>query len=168
MSSLGGSSRCAFQIGVIEALAELGVTPSLAIEHLRRRVERRHRRRPFRVADPLLLAVVHAHAAHKNMRDICTSTIRRGASATCTSATSTDSSGPIAFAEPDALPLFVSVTRFGDGANVIFNARDVDDPLQLLLATNYLPPFYTHRPVIDGVVGPATALGGRCTVPKKG
>jgi len=27
----GGSSRCAFQIGVIEALAELGVHPSLAI-----------------------------------------------------------------------------------------------------------------------------------------
>ena len=27
----GGSSRCAFQIGVIEALAELGVKPSLAI-----------------------------------------------------------------------------------------------------------------------------------------
>ncbi|MGH9418781.1 MAG: patatin-like phospholipase family protein, partial [Thermoanaerobaculia bacterium] len=27
----GGSSRCAFQIGVIEALAELGVRPSLAI-----------------------------------------------------------------------------------------------------------------------------------------
>ena len=27
----GGSSRCAFQIGVIEALAELGVRPALAI-----------------------------------------------------------------------------------------------------------------------------------------
>ena len=54
------------------------------------------------------------------------------------------------FKQPDALPLFVSVTRFRDGANVIFDARDVDDPLQLLLATNYLPPFYTHRPVIDG------------------
>jgi predicted acylesterase/phospholipase RssA len=54
------------------------------------------------------------------------------------------------FRRPDALPLFVSVTRFRDGANVIFDARDVDDPLQLLLATNYLPPFYTHRPMIDG------------------
>ena len=55
------------------------------------------------------------------------------------------------FRQPDALPLFVSVSRFRYGANVTSDARDVDDPLQLLLATNYLPPFYTHRPVIDGV-----------------
>jgi predicted acylesterase/phospholipase RssA len=54
------------------------------------------------------------------------------------------------FKQPDALPLLVSVTRFRDGANVIFDARDVDDPLQLLLATNYFPPFYTHRPRIAG------------------
>jgi predicted patatin/cPLA2 family phospholipase len=33
---------------------------------------------------------------------------------------------------------------------VLFDARTVDDPFLLLLASNYLPPFYTHAPRIAG------------------
>ena len=145
----GGSSRCAFQIGVIEALAELGVRPALAIgvsagawnaAIVAARVESRIRyywrsfmRMPH--IDLRNLLVDHSPWRFRHMH-------KRNFDRFI---------GARRFHEPDALPLFVSVTRFGDGANVIFDARDVDDPLQLLLATNYLPPFYTHRPVIDGV-----------------
>ena len=144
----GGSSRCAFQIGVIEALAELGVRPALAIgvsagawnaALVAARLESRIRfywrsfmRMPH--IDLRNLLVDHSpwrfRQLHKRNFDRFIGASR--------------------FHESDALPLFVSVTRSRDGANVIFDARDVDDPLQLLLATNYLPPFYTHRPRIGG------------------
>ena len=52
--------------------------------------------------------------------------------------------------DDDALPMFVSVTRLRDRAPVLFNVRDVKDPLQLLLASNFLPPFYVKAPIIDG------------------
>lgn len=145
----GGSSRCAFQIGAIEALAELGVKPSLAIgvsagawnaaivaarsESRIRYYWRSFMRMPH--IDLRNLLVDHSPWRFRHMH-------KRNFDRFI---------GSDRFRQPDALPLFVSVTRFGDGANVIFNVRDVDDPLQLLLATNYLPPFYTHRPLIDGV-----------------
>lgn len=144
----GGSSRCAFQIGVIEALAELGLRPALAVgvsagawnaalvaarcESRIRYYWRSFMRMPH--IDLRNLLVDHSPFRFRKMHE---RTFERFI-------------GRDRFKQPDALPLFVSVTRFGDGANVIFDARDVDDPLQLLLATNYLPPFYTHRPVIDG------------------
>lgn len=144
----GGSSRCAFQIGVIEALAELGVRPSLAIgvsagawnaAIVAARIESRIRyywRSFMRMprVDLRNLLVDHSPWRFRQMhkrtfeRFIGNERLRRA----------------------DALPLFISVTRLRDSANVIFNARDVDDPLELLLATNYLPPFYTHRPRISG------------------
>ncbi len=145
----GGSSRCAFQIGAIEALAELGVKPSLAIgvsagawnaaivaarsESRIRYYWRSFMRMPH--IDLRNLLVDHSPWRFRHMH-------KRNFDRFI---------GSDRFRQPDALPLFVSVTRFRDGANVIFNVRDVDDPLQLLLATNYLPPFYTHRPLIDGV-----------------
>jgi predicted acylesterase/phospholipase RssA len=144
----GGSSRCAFQIGVIEALAELGVRPALAVgvsagawnaalvaarcESRIRYYWRSFMRMPH--IDLRNLLVDHSPFRFRNLHE---RTFERFI-------------GRDRFKQPDALPLFVSVTRFRDGANVIFDARDVDDPLQLLLATNYLPPFYTHRPVING------------------
>lgn len=144
----GGSSRCAFQIGVIEALAELGVRPALAVgvsagawnaalvaAHCESRIRyywRSFMRMPH--IDLRNLLVDHSPFRFRKLHE---RTFERFI-------------GRDRFKQPDALPLFVSVTRFRDGANVIFDARDVDDPLQLLLATNYLPPFYTHRPVIDG------------------
>jgi predicted acylesterase/phospholipase RssA len=145
----GGSSRCAFQIGVIEGLAKLGVRPALTIgvsagawnaAIVAARVESRIRyywrsfmRMPH--IDLRNLLVDHSPWRFRHMH-------KRNFDRFI---------GAGRFLEPDALPLFVSVTRFRDGVNVIFDAREVDDPLQLLLATNYLPPFYTHRPLIDGV-----------------
>ena len=144
----GGSSRCAFQIGAIEALAELGVRPALAVgvsagawnaalvaarcESRIRYYWRSFMRMPH--IDLRNLLVDHSPFRFRKMHE---RTFERFI-------------GRDRFRLPDALPLFVSVTRFRDGANVIFDARNVDDPLQLLLATNYLPPFYTHRPVING------------------
>ena len=51
---------------------------------------------------------------------------------------------------PEALPLFVSVTRLRDRRGVIFDASETEDVLELLLATNFLPPFYTRAPRIAG------------------
>jgi predicted acylesterase/phospholipase RssA len=144
----GGSSRCAFQIGVIEALAELGVKPGLAIgvsagawnaAAVAAGAERRLRfywrsfmrmphfdlRNLLRDHSPWRYRMVHARNFDRY--------VGRGR-----------------FREPDALPLFVSVTRLRDGVNAIFDAREVEDPLELLLATNFLIPFYTHPPRIAG------------------
>lgn len=144
----GGSSRCAFQIGVVEALAELGVRPALAIgvsagawnaALVAARAESRMRYywRSFLRMPPIDLRNLLVDHSPFRFRDMHKRNFGRFI-------------GSGRFREPDALPLYVSVTRFRDGANVIFDARQVDDPLQLLLATNYLPPFYTHRPLIDG------------------
>ncbi|HXH92689.1 MAG TPA: patatin-like phospholipase family protein, partial [Thermoanaerobaculia bacterium] len=144
----GGSSRCAFQIGVIEALAELGVIPALAIgvsagawnaAMVAARSEKRIRyywRSFMRMPHIDLRNLLVDHSPWR-FRRLHERTFGRFM-------------GRDRFKQPDALPLLVSVTRFRDGANVIFDARDVDDPLQLLLATNYFPPFYTHRPRIAG------------------
>jgi predicted acylesterase/phospholipase RssA len=144
----GGSSRCAFQIGVIEALAELGVIPALAIgvsagawnaAMVAARSEKRIRyywRSFMRMPHIDLRNLLVDHSPWR-FRRLHERTFGRFM-------------GRDRFKQPDALPLLVSVTRFRDGANVIFDARDVDDPLQLLLATNYFPPFYTHRPLIAG------------------
>jgi predicted acylesterase/phospholipase RssA len=144
----GGSSRCVFQIGVIEALAELGVVPALAIgvsagawnaAMVAARSEKRIRyywRSFMRMPHIDLRNLLVDHSPWR-FRRLHERTFGRFM-------------GRDRFKQPDALPLFVSVTRLRDGANVIFDARDVDDPLQLLLATNYFPPFYTHRPRIAG------------------
>jgi len=144
----GGSSRCAFQIGVIEALGELGIRPALtvgvsagawnaAIVSARREQRIRYYWRSFMrmpAVDLRNLFVEHSPWRWSAMH-------RR---------TFARYIGAGRFREPDALPLFVSVTRLRDGSNAIFDARDFDDPLQLLLATNFLPPFYTHAPLLDG------------------
>src|SRR5262249_21366376 len=58
--------------------------------------------------------------------------------------------GVQAVQRPGALPLFIGVTRLRDRRSVLFDAREVDDLLALLLASNYLPPYYTHPPRIAG------------------
>lgn len=144
----GGSSRCAFQIGVIEALAELGVRPAMVIgvsagawnaALVAARAESRIRfywRSFMRMPHIDLRNLLVDHSPWR-FRQMHKRNFERFV-------------GARRLLAPDALPLFVSVTRFRDGANVIFDVREVDDPLQLLLATNYLPPFYTHRPRIRG------------------
>ncbi|HEV2719920.1 MAG TPA: patatin-like phospholipase family protein, partial [Thermoanaerobaculia bacterium] len=51
---------------------------------------------------------------------------------------------------PEALPFYVALTRLRDRAHVLVDARAARDPFRLLLASNYLPPFYTHPVDIDG------------------
>lgn len=144
----GGSSRCAFQIGVLETLAELGVQPALCVgvsagvwnaaavavgnghrlRHYWRcfvRMPHLHLGNLLRERSPYRFAEVHRRAFH---RYVGTERLR----------------------SPQAAPLLVGVTRLRDRQPVVLDAREQEDPLVLLLATNYLPPFYTHAPRIGG------------------
>lgn len=49
-----------------------------------------------------------------------------------------------------SIELLVGVTRLRDRAHVVMDARKAEDPFRVLLASNYLPPFFTHPPDIDG------------------
>ncbi len=48
------------------------------------------------------------------------------------------------------IPVYIALTRLRDRTNVIFDLRESKDPFKVLLASNYLPPFYTHPPDVDG------------------
>ncbi len=48
------------------------------------------------------------------------------------------------------LPLYVALTRLRDRTSMIFDVRESADPLRLLIASNYLPPFFTHAPRLEG------------------
>jgi len=50
----------------------------------------------------------------------------------------------------DALPLYAGLSRLRDRTHVILNVSASSDPFRILLASNYLPPFYTHPPDLDG------------------
>lgn len=144
----GGSSRCAFQIGVLETLLELGVRPALCVAvsggvwngaalsagtvHRLRHYWRAFARMPhldvrnlLREQSPYRFTEMHRRTFS---RYVGTERLRR----------------------PEALPLLVGVTRLRDRQGSYFDARTVEDPLTLLLASNYIPPFYTRAPRIDG------------------
>lgn len=144
----GGASRCIFQVGAIETLSALGIHPSICLgisggawnaaavavgnaSRLRAywrffsRMPSIDVRNLFREHSPWIWRRVHERA------------FRRYVSAEKLKAEST-------------IPLYVALTRLRDRANVIVDVRASDDPLELMLASNYLPPFYTHAPVIDG------------------
>jgi predicted acylesterase/phospholipase RssA len=145
----GGSVRCAFQIGVIEALDELGVRPALCVAvsggvwngaavaagtaHRLRLYWRAFSRMP--ALDLRNLLREHSPWAWNELHR---RTFRRyvGAERLCAAG---------------ALPLWVGVTRLADRRRVLFEARQLADPLPLLLASNYLPPFFTHAPRLGGV-----------------
>ena len=144
----GGSARCAFQIGALETLVELGLAPALSIGvscgawnaaavaagtvHRLRYYWRAFVRMPhfdlgnlWRERSPFRFPEMHRRTFS---RYVGVERLRRfGAS-----------------------PLYVGVTRLRDRQSVFFDAREVEDPLQLLLASNYLPPFYTHAPRLVG------------------
>jgi NTE family protein len=144
----GGSARCAFQVGAIETLLELGVRPSLLVAvsagswtaaavavgnaHRLRYYWRAFGRMPhvhlgnlLTHHSPYIYSEVHRRCF---ARYVGGERLRSGA----------------------ALPLYVGVTRLADRQPAWFDARAMADPLELLLASNYLPPFYTHAPRIDG------------------
>lgn len=144
----GGSARCVFQIGVVETLYELGVRPAACLGVSAgawnaaavatgnwRRLRAYWRffcRMPYidlfnlaREQSPFLWPRLHRRAFDRYV-------------------------GNDAIHAPDALPLYVALTRLRDDASVIADVKASADPFALLLASNYLPPFYTRRPVIDG------------------
>jgi predicted acylesterase/phospholipase RssA len=143
----GGSSRCAFQIGVIERLAALGIRPSLTFgvsagtwnaaivaaraEHRIRFYWKSYLRMPHLDLRNLFLEHSPWRYAEMHRR-----TFGRFIGAR--------------LQDPAALPCFVQVTRLRDRTGVVLSTRDVESPLDLFLAANYLPPFYTHTPRIAG------------------
>jgi predicted acylesterase/phospholipase RssA len=143
----GGSARCAFQVGAIEQLAAAGIVPALTIgvsagswnaAIVSARIESRARyywKSFFRMPHVSLRAVLTHHSPYL-FTEIHRRTFARFIGQRL------HASG--------ALPLFVSVTRLRDRANRVLRANDLADPVELLLATNYLPPFYTHAPRIEG------------------
>ena len=144
----GGSARCIFQVGVVETLLSLGIRPSaclgvsggawnaaaVAVGNWRRLrfYWRCFVRWPYidllnlgREHSPFIWTQLHRRAFKRYV-------------------------GAERIASADTLPLFVAVTRLRDKASVIVDVKASGDPFTLLLASNYLPPFYTHTPVVDG------------------
>lgn len=144
----GGSSRCAFQVGVLETLMELDVRPTLCVAvsggvwngaawsagtvHRLRHYWRAFARMPYLDVGNLLREHTPFRYTEMHRR-----TFNRYV-------------GAERLRRPEALPLLIGVTRLRDRQAVYFDARRVEDPLTLLLASNYLPPFYTHAPLIAG------------------
>jgi predicted acylesterase/phospholipase RssA len=144
----GGASRCCFQVGVIETLTELGFSPDVCVavsggawngaavaagtvprlRHYWRAFVRMPRvdvRKLFSERTPYRFNEMHRRTFS---RYVGVERLRR----------------------PEAPPLWIGVTRLRDRRGEFFDARKVDDPLALCLASNYVPPFYTHAPRIGG------------------
>ncbi len=145
----GGGMRCTFQVGIVEMLRELGVHPSLTIgvscgvwnaaavaagtDARLRNYWRAYARMPrFDLRNvlgphrsPFLYGKLHERTFPKYV----------GAERLCSS---------------EALPCWVGLTRLRDRASVIRLVNDAEDPLRIFLAANYLPPWYTRTPPIDG------------------
>ena len=144
----GGSTRCSFQVGVIETLHELGIHPALSvavsggvwngaavsagvIPRLRQywrafnRMPHVDIRRLVRDHTPYRFDEMHRRTFN---RYVGAERLRR----------------------PEATPLWVGVTRLRDRQGMYFDARLIEDPLPLFLASNYMPPFYTYAPRLDG------------------
>lgn len=144
----GGCSRCAFQIGAIETLLELGVRPAVCVgvsggawnaaavavgsAHRLRHYWRAFVRMPFLDLGNLLREHTPFRYAEMHRR-----TFDRYV-------------GIERLRAPQTLPVFIGVTRLRDRTPAHFDLRTIEDPLSLMLASNYLPPFYTHAPRIGG------------------
>ena len=144
----GGSTRCAFQVGVIETLTELGLRPSLCIgvsaggwNAAAVAAGTAHRLRTYWRAFVRMPHVDVRNLLHKHSPwiygEIHQRTFRRYVNAE-------------RLQSPEALPLWIGVTCLRDLQCVLIDAREVDDPLALLLASNYMPPYYTHPPRLGG------------------
>lgn len=143
----GGSARCIFQVGVVETLLELGITPAATVGvsagawnaaaiaagngHRLRHYWRFFCRMPYvdltnllREHSPFIWSRLHKRAF---TRYVGNEAIRSS-----------------------AMPLFIALTRLRDRASVIVDPRTSSDPFAILLASNYLKPFYTHPLEIDG------------------
>lgn len=144
----GGSSRCSFQVGVIETLMESGIQPALSVAVSggvwngaavsAGTVPRlRHYWRAFtRMPHLDFRRLLREHTPYR-----FTEMHRR---------TFSEYVGVERLRRPEAPALWVGVTRLRDRHGAFFEAREVEDPLALCLASNYVPPFYTYAPRIGG------------------
>jgi predicted acylesterase/phospholipase RssA len=144
----GGAMRCVFQIGVVETLYSLGIRPAICLGvsggawnaaavavgnwKRMRKYWRFFARMPavdlmnlFREHSPFIWSRLHKKAYERYV----------GSEQTRSS---------------DALPLYVALTRLRDRTSVVLDVKAARDPFHVLLASNYLPPFYTHTVPIDG------------------
>jgi predicted acylesterase/phospholipase RssA len=144
----GGAARCIFQVGVLETLRELAIEPSLCVavsagawNAAAVAAGAGHRLRSYWRAFMRMPRVDLTNLAREHSPFIFPELHRR---------TFRRYVGSERLRAPGALPLLVGATRLRDRSFVLFAARQVQDPLQLLLATNYLPPFYTHPPRLGG------------------
>ena len=144
----GGSSRCAFQVGVIERLVG---ARNPCVDDRRcfgGSVECGHRRGARR-APGTVSSGGRTAACRASICAICSPSFRRGATRKCTGATLRASS-VTACTHPTrcraSSPSRVSATARA----FLLNARDVARPVDLLLAANFLPPFYTRTPRVLG------------------
>jgi predicted acylesterase/phospholipase RssA len=144
----GGSARCAFQVGVIESLLEMGIQPGLtaavsggvwnAMAMAAGTAGRlRHYWRAFSRMPPVdFRNLLHEHSPYRF------SEMHRR--------TFSEYVGAGRLRRPEALPAWIGLTRLRDRKLVYFDARLYEDPLTLGLASNYMPPFFTHAPRIGG------------------
>ena len=144
----GGSARCAYQIGAIETLVELGIQPALCVgvsggawNAAAVAVGHAHRLRTYwraftRMPGLDLRNLLREHSPYR-WNEIHRRTFSRYV-------------GPERLRRPETMPVFVGVTRLSDRQPLYYDLRTAEDPLKVLLASNYLPPFYTHAPRIDG------------------
>jgi len=144
----GGSSRCVFQVGVAETLYELGITPAavlgvsvgawnaacVAVGNWRRL--RAYWRFFVRMPAVDLTNLLREHSPFIWPRLHRRAFERYVGSARITAA--------------DAVPLYVALTRLRDRQQIIVEVGRAADPFLVILAGNYLPPFYTHPVAIDG------------------
>jgi predicted acylesterase/phospholipase RssA len=144
----GGASRCAYQIGVVEALAKHGIYPAACLGvsggswnaaavaagctgDLRRYWRFFCRMPAFGLANftrelsPFGWRRVHGRAFHRYI-------------------------GAERLRAPGCLPVFAAMTRLRDGTSVIADLRDAADPLEVLLASSCLPPFFMRPPIVEG------------------
>jgi len=143
----GGSSRCIFQVGVVETLLEFGITPAATLgvsagawnaaavvagnAHRLRHYWRFFCRMPYidmsnllREHSPFMWPRLHRRAFD---RYVGTDALRNA-----------------------SMPIFIALTRLRDRTSVVVDPRTFADPFAILLASNFLKPFYTHTPPIDG------------------
>jgi predicted acylesterase/phospholipase RssA len=144
----GGSMRCIFQVGVVETLYSLGIRPAVCLgvsggawnaaavaignwQRLRpywrffARMPSVDLKNLFREHSPFIWSRIHKKAFD---RYVCSERIKL----------------------TETLPLYVALTRLRDRASVVVDVKSAADPFRLLLASNYLPPFYTHPPDFGG------------------
>lgn len=146
----GGSARCAFQIGVVETLYHEGVHPTVclgvsagawnaaavAVGNWRRlrHYWRFFCRMPYvdvrnivRERTPFIWTRLHDRAFARYI-------------------------GREKIQAESTLPLYVALTRLRDKTSAIVDIKTAADPFAVLVASNYLPPFYKKPLPIEGEV----------------